>query len=204
MSNILFLGGSILGSGGIDRALEVLASPIQQVCVESVVFPKATLEQHWHREETQQKLTAKPWDVVVLQEQGLRPLEAPHKMQEYTALFSSAILQHGARPLLFIPWRRREHKASTWRQICDVHQKIAQELKLAACYVGAAWERALLAAPDLVLLERGTNHASASGAVLTAACLVLSLFEIMPSEGSLRGAGLPAVYTRTVLDALRA
>jgi hypothetical protein len=66
-----------------------------------------TLERHVKEEKAIDKIRAEKWDVVVLQEQSLRPVVNRQAMHEYARILAEEIRQHGAKPVFYLTWARQ-------------------------------------------------------------------------------------------------
>lgn len=190
----LIIGGSIIGSGGIPQALAAMV-PDWHVQFETVA--KATLEEHLERPASEAAISARPWRAVILQEQGLRPLDNPDAMQRSVAAWAARSRAIGAEPCLFEPWQRREHDLATWTRIAEVHRAIAARHHLRLIPVGTLWAMLPAEAP---LRDPLSNHAAPFGAAFTAAALArLALGE---STRRLNSPDFPPSLVSAAQDAL--
>ncbi|PMS11146.1 hypothetical protein C0Z17_16860 [Trinickia caryophylli] len=156
--------------------------------VEEQTFRRATLEQHWNRLATQRALRRRKWDAVVLQEQGTQPLTNPESMAKAIALWVLQIRSAGAEPVLFLPWRRREHldDDDAWGRIRSLHYAAAREWNIRPAAVGDVWTAFRRSHPDIALTAEGGNHVNETGAVLSASVIVATIVDWPDPGGRLR------------------
>jgi hypothetical protein len=65
------------------------------------------LERHVKEKKAIDKIHSEKWDVVVLQEQSLRPVLDRQSMHEYARLLDAEIKQQGAKTVFYLTWARR-------------------------------------------------------------------------------------------------
>jgi hypothetical protein len=130
-----------------------------------------TLEQHWREGDIVRRLREEDWDILVLQEQGSRPITDPDRMEHSVRRFAAAARDAGAEVILFQTWARVGQpetdipRAATYRRLAD-----AVGARLAP--VGDAWGRARAELPAVVLHADDGVHANRAGAYLSAAVLL--------------------------------
>lgn len=130
-----------------------------------------TLERHWQEGDIVRRLRDDDWDVLVLQEQGSRPLTDPDLMEEYVRRFAVAARDAGVEVVLFQTWAAAGEpetempRAATYRRLAN-----AVGAKLAP--VGKAWSLARTHLPAVVLHADDGRHASRAGTYLSVAVLL--------------------------------
>lgn len=185
--HVLFIGNSYTSSHdlpGMVAGLAKAADLPSQLRVESEVASAATLEDHWGAPSARDRLRERRWDFVVLQEQSLRPLRKPDRMEKYARLLDAEIRRRGGRTVLYLPWAREETPQAQ-KELNRVHYRIADRLKAAIAPVGPAWARVRRERPKLKLFEHDGSHPTRTGTYLTA-CV---FFAILTGKSPV---GLPA------------
>lgn len=143
-----------------------------------------SFEKHVKDGKAAAKIGARKWDVVVLQEQSLRPLANPAAMKEYAGKLHEEIKRQGSQTVFYLTWARRD-KPQTQEAINAAYFSAAKILGARAAPVGIAWQRAMKEDPKLVLYAKDGSHPSAEGSYLAACVFYAMLFDKSPE-------GLPA------------
>ena len=180
-ARILFIGNSYtFYNGGLWTLVQAMAQSrghdVQ--CVPSVSVGK-TLEWHWNHGEARDAIAQGPWDVVILQEFSMRPIDEPAKMFDYARRFDAAIRAAGARTVFFMTWAR-QHQPDKQRILTEAYQRIASELGAEVAPVGDAWQRALKKRPKLKLYQKDRSHPNQAGSYLSACVIYATLFDDTP------------------------
>jgi hypothetical protein len=116
---------------------------------------------------SEQDLEREPWTHVILQAQKYSTtgsLSYPTDAAEYWIRGSK---EQGATPIMFPEHPRR---GNTWegRTLWELHTGIAMRENTCVAPVGPVWDEVIFRAPSLVLHQPDGNHASQTGALLTA------------------------------------
>ena len=178
---VLFIGNSYTYFHNAPELLASLAAgarPARRIEVEMVVAGGASLADHWGWGRALERLEARRWDVVVLQEQSMlgitlvegRPgINAPAGFARAAQLFDRVIRRAGARTVLFGTWSRRgtppEHQAA----LDAAYAEFARRTGARVAPVGRAWDA--LRAEGVDLYEPDGTHPSAAGSYVVAAVL---------------------------------
>lgn len=185
---VLFVGNSYTLYNDLPWVTSVLsfsapgARPLE---VSSVAMMGATLKEHWEDGFALKRISEGPWDYVVLQGQSQRPMTDPEEIRKYARLFDREIKAAGAKTVLFATWARRD-RPEQQPVIDEVYGGLARELGAELAPVGAAWQSALAARPDLILYrDDADNHPTAAGTYLTA-CVIFSTIYGRSPEGLTR------------------
>jgi hypothetical protein len=186
-THVLFIGNSYTATHdlpGMVAGLAKAAGLPSQMRVESEVASAATLEDHWGAPSVRDRLRERRWDFVVLQEQSLRPLKKPGRMEKYARLLDAEIRRRGGRTVLYLTWAREETPHAQ-EELNRVYYRLAARLKATIVPVGPAWARARRERPKLKLFEHDGSHPTQAGTYLTA-CV---FFAILTGKSPV---GLPA------------
>jgi hypothetical protein len=176
VTRVLFVGNSFtFGNDLPDRVIELGQSLNPPVHIETdmVASDGASLEAHWQDGEVARRLREERWDVLVLQEQGSRPLTAPALMETYVRRFAATARKSGTEVVLYQTWPRVD-QPNTEQARAETYRRIAAAVGARMAPVGIAWRLARAADPGLRLHAADGVHASSVGSYL-AACVLLGV-----------------------------
>lgn len=185
---VLFIGNSYTYRHGMPAMvgrLAAAAGDVRPFEYETVVRGGETLEGHFKRGDTLAKIREGAWDVVVLQEQSLRPVQDTARFHEYARLFAAQIKEAGARTCFYLTWAR-EHTPERQPDYNKAYLGIARELGAMAAPAGIAWQNARSENPTWPLYAGDHSHPRLLGAYLTACVFYAALYDRSP-------VGLPMV-----------
>ena len=104
---VLFIGNSYVYVNDLPAILVGLAASADPaLIVRTGQFAPGghTLENHWNDRKPREAIRSRYWDVVVLQEQSLRPVLNPRMMEAYARKFDAEVKSAGARTVLYMTW----------------------------------------------------------------------------------------------------
>jgi hypothetical protein len=106
---VLFIGNSYTSVNDLPAMVAGLAEAAggRKIEVDRHLVGGCTLEKHVKDQKAIDKIRAKKWDVVVLQEHSLRPVIDRQAMHEYARLLHAEIKQQGARTVFYLTWARQ-------------------------------------------------------------------------------------------------
>ena len=87
-----------------------------------------------------------PWDLVVLQEQSLRPIVDPELFEQYAELLGGAVREAGAQTMLYLTWARAS-TPETQEDLDAAYCDVSDRLRAQVAPVGKAWRLALETVP---------------------------------------------------------
>jgi hypothetical protein len=171
---VLFVGNSFTFGNDLPCLVAELGlsldSPLR-LRVGMVARDGMTLERHWRDGEAARRLRREEWDVVVLQEQGSRPVTDPGLMETYVRRFAAVARQTGADVVLFQTWARVDQSETEATRAAS-YRRIADAAGARVAPVGAAWSLARAEHPHLPLHASDGLHASPVGSYLAASVLL--------------------------------
>ena len=179
---VLFIGNSYTYCHGMPAMIGRLAAAAGDVRPfehETVVRGGETLEGHFKRGDALTRIREGGWDVVVLQEQSLRPIKDTARFHEYARLFAAQIKEAGARTCFYLTWAR-EHTPERQADYNQAYLGIARELGAAAAPAGIAWQNARKENPTWPLYAGDRSHPRPLGAYLTACVFYGTLYGRSP------------------------
>jgi hypothetical protein len=176
LTRVLFVGNSFTFRNDLpDRVAELGQSLDPPVHIETDMVARdgASLEAHWQDGDVALRLREERWDVLVLQEQGSRPVTAPALMETYVRRFAATALMTGTEVVLYQTWPRVD-QPETEQARAETYRRIAAAVGARMAPVGIAWRLARAAHPELRLHAEDGVHASPVGSYL-AACVLLGV-----------------------------
>ena len=185
---VLFIGNSYTYRHTMPAMvgrLAAAAGDVRPFEYETVVRGGETLEGHFKRGDALTRIREGAWDVVVLQEQSLRPINDTARFHQYARLFGAEITNAGARTCFYLTWAR-EHTPERQVDYNKAYLGIARELGATAAPAGIAWQNARTANPAWPLYAGDHSHPRPLGAYLTACVFYAALYDRSP-------VGLPMV-----------
>jgi hypothetical protein len=106
---VLFVGNSYTFVNDLPAMLVSLADAAggRRIDVDRHLMGGCTFERHVNETKAIPKIQQKRWDVVVLQEQSLRPVVERERMFQYAAVLKKEIDKQGAQTVLYLTWARQ-------------------------------------------------------------------------------------------------
>lgn len=182
--SILFIGNSLTIYNDLPKLVAGLAQAggQGQLLTDRVLVGGADLEKHWKDGVALERIRARPWTWVVLQEQSTATYAKAEAFTSHARLFLAAIAGRGATPVLYLTWARR---GELERQdlITAAYRTLAAESGALLVPAGEAF-RAWRATRGEEALFRDNRHPTPLGSYLAACCFYGVLFGRDP-------AGLP-------------
>jgi hypothetical protein len=185
---VLFVGNSY--SFGVPKELvRVATAHGKTVRVGHATYGGWSLKMHAANEATLRKIRTGHWDVVVIQEHSEIPSWSAAKraaaMNPPLLKLAAEARKHGAIPVLYQTWGRRDGDKSVWfdtfqamtKRLRAGYQAAAREAGgLVVVPVGDAWEREVSASKGSELFMADGSHPTATGNQLTADVFYETLF----------------------------
>ncbi len=106
---VLFIGNSYTSVNDLPAMVAALAEAAggRKIEVDRHLVGGCTLEKHVKDQKAIDKIRAERWDVVVLQEQSLRPVIDRKLMHEYARILDAEIKQQRAKTVFYLTWARQ-------------------------------------------------------------------------------------------------
>lgn len=186
---VLFIGNSY--SFGVPKEFvkEAYAEG-KSVRVGHATYGGWSLRLHAENEATLRKIREGNWDIVVIQERSDIPAMSARKraamMDPPLHVLASLARQHGAIPVLYQTWGRRDGDKNVWfdsfqamtrRLRVGYHAAARNEGGLVVVPVGDAWEREIRTGRASELFMSDGSHPTAIGNQVTARVFYQTFFE---------------------------
>jgi hypothetical protein len=179
---VLFIGNSYTFCNKMPWIVSKLAELAQRtLVVDMVTQGGVSLEWHANNKETLNAIEKGNWDVVVLQDRSLGPIESRDKMHQFGMELNERIQEVGAETVLYMTWAR-QHIPEMIDDLAVAYISLAKKINAKVAPVGIAWKNALDANPELILHTEDKSHPTPIGSYLTA-CIFYSTFYNASPEG---------------------
>lgn len=204
-TRILFIGNSLTYANDLPGMVCGLARAAGRPAVcESVAKPDYGLEEHWN-EKSVQRVIARGWDIVVLQQGPSALPESRRLLLQYTRRFDQEIRKAGARTALYMVWPSRARRGD-FPGVSQSYAAAAAEVQGLLLPAGDAWRAAWEADARLPLYGPDGFHPTPSGTYLAALVAYQEIFgeppplgpapEAVTDAGALRRAAESALNAR--------
>lgn len=192
---VLFIGNSYVYYNNLAQLTMVLSDSMSTklICTKSTLGG-ANLGDHWNSRrglETRELLDKNRYDVIVLQDNSMWPLEHPDSVLYYGKLFCD-LVKKNAKVFLYNTWARK-NTPQTQEQINSVYENLAANCQATLVPAGTAWAVMKKKYPDAELYHSDGSHPSYYGTFLVSLCMIKKI------TGKLPG-GYARVYNYTDKD----
>lgn len=159
-----------------------------------------TLEDHWNDTTTVNLINRGGWDIIILQEQSLRPVNDKGKMLIYAQKFDSLIKSTGdAKLYFFMTWAYKSYPEMIY-PLSDSYKEVAKNLKAALIPVGLEWDKLLKSKDSVNLYYSDDQHPNTNGTFFTASIFYKILFNKNPSLSLYRDTLIPEETDRVLKE----
>ena len=209
--SILFIGNSYTYYN--DMPTEIFAKMAETADVTAITKGAWTLEKFAnpddeHGAKVQAALTGeKKYDIVILQEQSLRPAIDPEKFYSAVENLASRIRETGASPMLYATWGRHSESADLEKhgltnktmtdKLAAAYAAIGEKLDIPVAHAGLAFYEVYTGESGIDLYNPDRSHPSYAGSYLAAATLYAKIFGKTPEFPG----GLTATEAKTLCKA---
>ncbi len=194
---VLFVGNSYTGVNNLPSLVAALSEAAGGRRIETArhTMGGCTLQRHFAETGAVEKIREGKWDVVVLQEQSLRPILQKDLMHQYARKLDAEIKASGAKTVFYLTWSR-EKTPKTQADLDAAYFGIAKELGATVAPVGRAWQETKRRDPAVKLYAGDGSHPSAKGSYLAAVVFYATLLRKSPVDLP----GKVVVSGRTMVD----
>lgn len=194
--NVLFIGNSYVYYNNLAQLTMVITDSMDTklICTKSTLGG-GTLSDHWNSRkglQTQKLLATKKYDIVILQDNSMWPVEHPDSVLYYGKLFCEQIKKTGARVFLYNTWARKK-TPETQKQINSVYSQLAEKYQAINVPVGDCWARMTELNKEAELYHTDGSHPSYLGTFLSSLCFIKKITGKLPY-------GYPRVFNYTDKD----
>jgi hypothetical protein len=182
---VLFVGNSYVYYNNLAQMIGLITDSMDTkiICKKSTIG-SATLEQHWNGSrglKSKQIIAKNKFDIVVIQDNSMWPLEHKDSLLFFGHLFCDYIKANGAKPYLYNTWAR-EKTPETQTKINEVYSELGKSENATVVPVGASWALARQTMPSMNLFHSDGSHPSALGTFLIALNFIKKITGTLPKK----------------------
>jgi hypothetical protein len=182
---VLFVGNSYVYYNNLAQMIGLITDSMDTkiICKKSTVGA-ATLEQHWNSSrglKSKQIIAKNKFDIVVIQDNSMWPLEHKDSLLFFGHLFCDYIKANGAKPCLYNTWAR-EKTPETQTKINEVYAELGKKENATVVPVGSSWALARQTMPSMNLFFTDGSHPSSLGTFLIALNFIKKITGTLPKN----------------------
>jgi len=182
---VLLVGNSYIYYNNLAQMIGLITDSLNTkiICKKSTIGA-ATLGQHWNSERglnTKKIIASNKFDIVVIQDNSMWPLEHKDSLLIYGQLFCNYIRANGAKPYLYNTWAR-EKTPQTQSSINAVYNELAALENAVNVPVGSSFDLARKTIPTMNLFHPDGSHPSAVGTFLIALSFIKKITGTLPKK----------------------
>ena len=172
---VLFVGNSLTAANDLPHVVAELGARTETTITYDVRAPGGfALEDHWQQTDVREAIETGGYDWVVLQQGPSTLPESGENLRVWARTFADAVRAAGARAALYAVWPESARRYALDAGIAN-YRRAAVESGSVLLPVGAAWKRALVAAPNLALYGSDGFHPSRLGTYAAAVVIYAGL-----------------------------
>jgi hypothetical protein len=182
---VLFIGNSYIYYNNLPQMVSLLSDSLNTklICKKST-YGGSTLGDHWNSRKglrTREILEREKFDIVIIQDNSMWPLEHADSVSMFGKLFCDLIKSKKATPYIYNTWSR-EATPQTQPAINKVYEALALETGSVLVPVGSVWSEAKAQKPTAQLYVSDGSHPSPLGTFLIALCFVKKITGVLPTK----------------------
>jgi hypothetical protein len=182
---VLLVGNSYIYYNNLAQMIGLITDSLNTkiICKKSTIGA-ATLGQHWNSErglKTKKIIASNKFDIVVIQDNSMWPLEHKDSLLIYGQLFCNYIRANGAKPYVYNTWAR-EKTPQTQSSINAVYNELAALENAVNVPVGSSFDLARKTIPTMNLFHPDGSHPSAVGTFLIALSFIKKITGTLPKK----------------------
>jgi hypothetical protein len=182
---VLLVGNSYIYYNNLAQMIGLITDSLDTkiICKKSTIGA-ATLGQHWNSERglnTKKIIANNKFDIVVIQDNSMWPLEHKDSLLLYGNLFCQYIRANGAKPYLYNTWAR-EKTPQTQSKINEAYSELAKAQSAVNVEVGSSFDLARKTIPTMNLFHPDGSHPSAVGTFLIALSFIKKITGTLPKK----------------------
>ena len=182
---VLFVGNSYVYFNDLAQMIGLITDSMDTkiICKKSTVGG-ATLGQHWNGArglQSKQIIASNKFDIVVIQDNSMWPLEHKDSLLINGGLFCNYIRAHGAKPYLYNTWAR-EKTPETQSRINEAYNELAKSENAVNVPVGSSFDVARKTFPSMKLFIEDGSHPSPIGTFLIALNFIKKITGTLPKN----------------------
>ena len=182
---VLFVGNSYIFFNNLPQMVSLISDNMNTklICKQST-YGGATLGDHWNSRKgirTRAIIEQEKFDIVILQDNSMWPLEHADSVLMIGKLFCDLIKSKKATPYIYNTWSRQA-TPQTQTAINKAYEALALQTQAVLVPVGSVWAEAKVQKPNVELYMSDGSHPSWHGTFLTALCFVKKITGSLPAR----------------------
>ena len=182
---VLLVGNSYIYYNNLAQMIGLITDSLDTkiICKKSTIGA-ATLGQHWNSErglKTKKIIANNKFDIVVIQDNSMWPLDYKDSLLLYGNLFCQYIRANGAKPYLYNTWARKK-TPQTQSKINEAYSELAKAQSAVNVEVGSSFDLARKTIPTMNLFHPDGSHPSAVGTFLIALSFIKKITGTLPKK----------------------
>lgn len=182
---VLFVGNSYIYYNNLIQMVSLLSDSMDTklICTKSTVGG-AHLGEHWNSLRglsSRQLIEQNRYDIVVIQDNSMWPIEHADSLQWYGEKFCALIRSRGAKPYLYNSWSRKK-TPHTQPSINQAYGQLAKSASATIVPVGQCFQEVIAAKPGWELYHSDGSHPSALGTFLASMAFVKAFTGKVPER----------------------
>lgn len=180
---VLFVGNSYVYYNNLAQMIGLLTDSMNTkiICKKSTAGG-ASLADHWNGArglKSRAIILKGGYDIVVIQDNSMRPLRGADSVLSDGKLFCDLIKQTGAKPYIYNTWSRKK-MPETQRAINRVYEELGRQNNAVVVPAGNCWAKAIELQPGIELYHSDESHPSAIGTFLVALSFIKKITGALP------------------------
>ena len=217
--SILFIGNSFTYGNNMPWLFSNICQDYGyvNVKVDSVMVGSYTLEmfcdpENKYCKQIDEKFATESYDIVILQEQSIRPILKYDKFRDAAAILTEKARANGARVLLFETWGYAEGypdlKSNGWTTaemanlLAGSYGRLGEELGVEVVYCGLAFLDMYNRNPDIPLYYKDLKHPDIGGSYLVALTFFNYIFHADTTKVNYKPSSLSEEHARILKEAV--
>lgn len=182
---VLFVGNSYIYYNNLIQMVSLLSDSMDTklICTKSTVG-SAHLGEHWNGLrglKSKQLIENNRYDIVVIQDNSMWPIEHADSLQWYGGKFCQLIRSRGAKPFLYNTWSRKK-TPQTQPTIDRVYGQLSTACGAGVVPVGRSFQELIKLKPEWELYHSDGSHPSSLGTFLAAMSFVKAFTGKVPQR----------------------
>ena len=182
---VLFVGNSYIYYNNLPQMVSLISDSLNTklICKKST-YGGSTLGDHWNSRKglrTREILEQEKFDIVIIQDNSMWPLEHADSVLMFGKLFCDLIKSKNATPYIYNTWSR-ESTPQTQSAINKTYESLALQTQSVLVPVGSIWAEAKAQKPTVQLYMSDDSHPSWHGTFLTALSFVKKITGTLPTR----------------------
>ena len=177
MTNLLFVGGSLLMNQGIPTIVGHIYKKLSgSSCkILFVGWNGASLQEHLEKNSFSNFISKSHSSIVIFQEKGTIPYERPNEFRDSLIKCSQIVNGYGASTSVIFPWPNLKYDNRNSNQL-SIYKNITSEARVSLIDINSPWQKLDNYYGRDFLFPNHDNHPSFLGATFASILIIKSIF----------------------------